>query len=246
MEIKMNVTVYNLDLPLGKRLKAVHDMGLKKGDEVTITFNDGQVETVKIKRIGFMERQTTNNRLIENFYIEDCAGCRWNLYTASTIRIDKRNPRSKKVLTDDLKQFHNRMEYELDRLKEVKKVAERRNRVNARIQAYKEKAREELHQAEEKLAGRKSSLTRKKAIEVVLKDKGYELGCWDDFLNELSVASIKQIMWAVDCGDATDVVIRHNMKDYVVSVDFVDSEVDFTSYTKAEYISRYGSEKFED
>ena len=43
MEIKMNVTVYNLDLPLGKRLKAVHDMGLKKGDEATITFNDEEI-----------------------------------------------------------------------------------------------------------------------------------------------------------------------------------------------------------
>lgn len=241
-----NATVYNLDLPLGKRLKAVHDLGLKKGDAVTIVFEDGQKVSIQVERVGFMRRQTTNNRMIDRFYIEDPTGLGWNLYTAKTIRIDYRNPKSKKVLTKDLKQFHDYMEYQLNRLDVTKKVAERRERVNARIEAYKDRTKEELHQAKERLAGRKSTLTRKQAIEVDLKAKGYKLGCYDKFVDKLTVANVKEIMYYVGLGSATDVVIRQDMKDYVVSIDFVDGEVDFTTYTKAEYIDRFGSEKFED
>lgn len=251
-----NATVYNLDLPLGKRLKAVHELGLKKGDVVTMEFTDGQRVTIQVERVGFMRRQTTDNKMIDRFYIEDNIGYCWNLYTTRTIRIDYRNPKSKKVLTRDLKQFHDYMEYVLadekvkkyreDRKKREEEAEALRDKLAKEINEIVEKNKAELEEAKRKLAGRKSDLTIKQAFEIVLKDKGYKIGCWDNFLNKLSVANLKEIMWAVDFGDATDLVVRHNMKDYVVSIDFVDKEVDFTSYTKAEYISRYGSEKFEE
>ena len=250
------VTTYNLDLPLGKRLKAVHDLGLKKGDAVTIVFEDGQKVSIQVERVGFMRRQTTNNRMIDRFYIEDPTGLGWNLYTAKTIRIDYRNPKSKKVLTKDLKQCHDYMEYVLADEKVKKYNLERKirkeeaealiDKLAKEINDIVEKNKEELHQAKERLAGRKSTLTRKQAIEVDLKAKGYKLGCYDRFIDKLTVANVKEIMYYVGLGSATDVVIRQNMKDYVVSIDFVDGEVDFTTYTKAEYIDRFGSEKFED
>lgn len=244
--VEENITVYNLDLPLGKRLKAVKDLQLKKGDVVTLEFNDGQRTTAKVERVGYMNRQTKDNKTIDRFYIEDEIGYCWNLYTAKTIRIDYRNPKSKKVLTDDLKQFNLALEIELARLVARERFTERRARVSARIEAYKVKYQEDLREAREKIAGRKSKYTVKQALEIVLKDMGYTIGCYDKFISSLTTANLKEVLHAVRFGDATDLVIRQNMKDYVISIDFVEGEVDFTTYTKAEYIDRFGSEKFEE
>ena len=45
--------------------------------------------------------------------------------------------------------------------------------------------------------------------------------------------------------EATDIIVKVRNKVYVVELTTVDEEKDFNLLTKAEYISRYGSEKFE-
>lgn len=249
-----NATVYNLDLPLGKRLKAVHELGLKKGDVVTMEFTDGQRVTIQVERVGFMRRQTTGNKMIDRFYIEDNCGYPWNLYTTKTIRIDYRNPKSKKVLTRDLKQFHDYMEYVLADEK-VKKYREDRKKREEEAEALRDKLAKEINEIVEK---NKAELEEVQAVErdyqptnkeVVIKEleaEGLVLGCWSDKIGNLSKHNLKKITDEIRYHSATDVVVRLRGKECVVSIDFVDNEVDFTLYSKAEYISRYGSEKFEE
>ena len=79
-----------------------------------------------------------------------------------------------------------------------------------------------------------------------LEAEGLVLGCWSDKIGNLSKHNLKKITDEIRYHSATDVVVRLRGKECVVSIDFVDNEVDFTLYSKAEYISRYGSEKFEE
>lgn len=84
----------------------------------------------------------------------------------------------------------------------------------------------------------------KNILEVEAKKEGLVIGCYDKFICSLKGKNVKKLVEAISFGSATDLVIVHNRKPYVVSVDFVDNEVDFTCYTKAEYISRFGEELF--
>lgn len=88
--------------------------------------------------------------------------------------------------------------------------------------------------------------TNKEVVIKELEAEGLVLGCWSDKIGNLSKHNLKKITDEIRYHSATDVVVRLRGKECVVSIDFVDNEVDFTLYSKAEYISRYGSEKFED
>lgn len=209
----------NLNTTLGKRLKAVQDLQLKKGDQVRIKFLDGEDVKVRVERVGYMSRQTVNNKMIERFYIEDQTSFAWDLYKAVSIQVLSRNPRSKKVLTENMKQFNGAVTYYLAKDK-AKEVAYPKNVKEAYYKKNKEKA------------------------EAFAKENGLVLGCWDKALDKFTEASFKHILGSIDIGSATDIVVRNNMKDYVVTVDFVDNEIDFSLWDKKEYIANFGEEKF--
>lgn len=117
-QIIEGATVYNLDLSIEKKFKAVYNMKLRKGDEITITFNDGQVETVEVEAVGFKRHKTGSGRTIDRFYIEDSIGYCWNVYTATTIRVDHRNPKGQEVFT--FEQLKSTMELLLEKEKATK------------------------------------------------------------------------------------------------------------------------------
>lgn len=117
-QIIEGATVYNLDLSIEKKFKAVYNMELRKGDEITITFNDGQVETVEVEVVGFKRHKTGSGRTIDRFYIEDSIGYCWNVYTATTIRVDHRNPKGQEVFT--FEQLKSTMELLLEKEKVTK------------------------------------------------------------------------------------------------------------------------------
>lgn len=88
--------------------------------------------------------------------------------------------------------------------------------------------------------------SNKEAIRSFCKEQGLIIGCYDKFVDKVNKTNLKKILDAISYQDATDLVIRHEVKQHVISIDFVGSEVDLTHYTKQEYINCFGSEKFED
>lgn len=96
------------------------------------------------------------------------------------------------------------------------------------------------------MAENKPSPTNREKVEELAKAEGLVVGCWDKELDSFTEASIKHIINRIDIGSATDIIVRNNMKDYVVSVDFVEGEIDFTVWTKEEYVRLFGLGKFLD
>ena len=80
-------------------------------------------------------------------------------------------------------------------------------------------------------------MDNKKIISDRLGYRGYEIGCYTELINELSIRSINRITRYVDYLQDTKVSI--NKKIYVVQIDKVDNDIDFVMITKEEYISRY-------
>ena len=96
------------------------------------------------------------------------------------------------------------------------------------------------------LAENKPAQTNREKVEELAKAEGLVVGCWDKELDSFTEASIKHIINRIDIGSATDIIVRNNMKDYVVSVDFVEGEIDFTVWNKEEYVRLFGLGKFLD
>ena len=84
----------------------------------------------------------------------------------------------------------------------------------------------------------------KAKLEALAREMGLVLGCYDKFLDTLSRGNIMYLRNNITKGVATDIIINHKLKKYVVSVNFVDNEIDFTSYTKEEYIAQFGEDLF--
>lgn len=87
-------------------------------------------------------------------------------------------------------------------------------------------------------------MTVKERIESHLASKELTLGCYDQTLEKLSEEELQKVLENAEYQTDTDVKIKN--KPYVVEIDIVDSEVDFSVLTKFEYISRYGNERYED
>lgn len=87
-------------------------------------------------------------------------------------------------------------------------------------------------------------MTVKERIEAHLANKELTLGCYDKVLEKLPEEELQKVLENAEYQTDTDVTIKN--KPYVVEIDIVDSEVDFSVLTKSEYISRYGDERYED
>lgn len=105
----------NLVTSIGKQMKVVKDLALKNGDKVILKFPKGEVVGVKVDKIEYTKRQGKNNSLIEKLYIKGKDGLSWNVFKAQSIKVVERNPRSRKVLTDDLKQYDEVMRHHLSK-----------------------------------------------------------------------------------------------------------------------------------
>ena len=86
-------------------------------------------------------------------------------------------------------------------------------------------------------------ISNKETIQASLQGK-YTIGCYDNDIEMLSKKELKKVLDNI-FEDATDIIVQVRSKVYVVELSTVDDEKDFNLLTKAEYISRYGSEKFE-
>jgi hypothetical protein len=83
----------------------------------------------------------------------------------------------------------------------------------------------------------------KAEIQKVASELGLVIGCYDDMLNDLTMKELKKVLENIEFQADTDVSIKR--KKHVVEIDIVDNEVDFSVLTKAEYIDRYGDERWE-
>jgi hypothetical protein len=86
-------------------------------------------------------------------------------------------------------------------------------------------------------------LSIKEAIEKVVSALGLTIGSYDTQLDSLTNAQLNKVLENIEYANDTDVSIKR--KAHVVEIDIVDDEVDFNVLTKAEYINRYGNERYD-
>lgn len=87
-------------------------------------------------------------------------------------------------------------------------------------------------------------MTKKEIIEKKLKENGYALGCWSTMMELLPKKELEKVLVNMLYQEDTDVMIRRKL--YVVEIDEVDGEVDFSVLSQEEYISRYGDERWDE
>lgn len=86
-------------------------------------------------------------------------------------------------------------------------------------------------------------MTNKERIEKLLKGTEFSLGGFNDKMEDLNNINFKKIIDNMLYG-STDVDVTINRKPFVVEISHVDNEIDFGIISKAEYISRYGDERY--
>lgn len=87
-------------------------------------------------------------------------------------------------------------------------------------------------------------MTNREIIEKKLKEKGYKLGCWSSLMEVLPKKQLEKVIANMFYEEDTDVLIRRRL--YVVEIDEVDGEIDFSVLSQGEYISRYGDERWDE
>ena len=70
----------------------------------------------------------------------------------------------------------------------------------------------------------------------------FTIGCYDNKLEQLSDYSLRKVLANIQY--STDTKVSINRKPYIVEIDEVDGEIDFSVTTLKEYESRFG--KWED
>jgi hypothetical protein len=85
--------------------------------------------------------------------------------------------------------------------------------------------------------------TNKEKIQAVVKEHDLKIGCWDKKIELLTQKELKKVLENAPYEADTDVFIKKKL--HVVEIDIVDGEVDFSVLTQAEYINRYGDERWD-
>jgi hypothetical protein len=85
-------------------------------------------------------------------------------------------------------------------------------------------------------------MTNKDQVQKVANKLGLEIGCWDEIMELLSKKELNKILANIEYQEDTDVSIKR--KKYVVEIDTIENEIDFSVLTKEEYINRYGDERY--
>ena len=79
-----------------------------------------------------------------------------------------------------------------------------------------------------------------------IKSLGLEIGIVDDRLKQFNQTTIKKIINNF-FGDSTDIDIKFKCKEYVLEIEVIDFKtVDIYLIPKNEYISLYGSSRYEE
>ena len=87
---------------------------------------------------------------------------------------------------------------------------------------------------------------REKLLKAMQKiNDSWEIGTYYDLMEQLSRVQLKKVIDELN-SEYTDIDVSINRKPYVVELETIDNEKDFIVITKAEYISRYGDERYED
>ena len=86
-------------------------------------------------------------------------------------------------------------------------------------------------------------MTNKERVQKMAEKLGLIIGCWDNKMEEINQANIKKVLDNIEYENDTDVSINRRM--HVVEIDIAEDEVDFNVLTKAQYIDRYGTERWE-
>lgn len=88
-----------------------------------------------------------------------------------------------------------------------------------------------------------------KTNEVKIQEAAQKLGLqvgnrgFDEKINLLSAKALKEVIMNMEFATDTDIKIQR--KSYVIEIDIVDNEIDLNVLTKAEYINRYGDERYD-
>ncbi len=77
-------------------------------------------------------------------------------------------------------------------------------------------------------------MTNKESIIAGLNKQGLTLGCWDDSVEKVTKKEMKRVIESIGFGSCTVHLVLRN-KDYVLTIDEVDNEVDFKLETREEY-----------
>lgn len=88
-------------------------------------------------------------------------------------------------------------------------------------------------------------MTNKERVQKKLEGTEFTLGGFNDKLELLNISNLNKVIDNMLYG-STDVDVSISRKPFVVEISHVDNEVDFSIISKAEYINRYGSERYDD
>lgn len=89
-------------------------------------------------------------------------------------------------------------------------------------------------------------MSNKAKLEQDANKNGYTIGCYSAKMDLLKPAQLRKVLDEIYYGASGDVDVAINRRKHVVEISFVDNEVDFNVLTKAEYIARYGDERWAD
>jgi len=87
--------------------------------------------------------------------------------------------------------------------------------------------------------------TNEDVLRKMVEAEGLTYGSCDDRINKLNRKNLNKIINEF-FGDSGDTDVFLNRKLFVVETTVVDDEVDFGMISQAEYISRYGDERWEE
>ena len=88
-------------------------------------------------------------------------------------------------------------------------------------------------------------MTNKEVIANELSKLGYVIGCYDTLMDKLTKKGLKDVLDSMS-EEHTDVDVRIIRKLHIVEISTVDNEKDFNVLSKADYISCYGTSRWED
>lgn len=82
-------------------------------------------------------------------------------------------------------------------------------------------------------------MTNKEIIENELNSIGYELGCWDNKINEIDKQEIEKIIFYLE-EECIDIPIEHKNETHMIELKTVDKEKDLSMMEFNAYKVHYG------
>ncbi len=87
-------------------------------------------------------------------------------------------------------------------------------------------------------------MNNKEKIQTEADRLNLKIGTWNKKIEALSEKELSKVIVAMEYQN--DVDILYLRRRYVVEIDIVGNEIDFSVLSREEYINRYGSDRYED